>query len=427
MKILIAPWGNPKGWRETTYLFENEKFKSKSSILSLKKVIKPDITLIFATDTLSQNGANWREVEGEVKNYLNEFCEKELRIKDIFIKVFPGVGFFKNNEIGKICIFKGNPRDYYYLLYKFLVEFFIDKISEEDNLEIHIDTTHGINYMTILTYRAIREFCELLSFFTDVNFFVYNTDPAFPFGAIEKININKIEFTKVSPNFFNKSLNKKEIILFDKNISSEKRREFFKKLLINDMDISSFIGSIYNGIPLGVYTFFPNLKELENILSKIFEIYFDLLEVKLVDNMLEINKHAFLSEGYKVLIITYFLGKMFQKILNITKKDVLNVEDLNNLNDKFFSVDNRFYNRIKNDLYSISKNLKNKECNNWMLLNNFYAGKSNNEIDKRNFLAHSGFERNAVKVLKKDDQLFFKYDEEKIKTIKKIVMEGLYQ
>ena len=80
MKILIAPWGNPKGWGKTTYFFKNEKIESKSSISLLKKVINPDKTLIFALDTLARNGSNWIELKNEVNNLLMDFCKNLILI-----------------------------------------------------------------------------------------------------------------------------------------------------------------------------------------------------------------------------------------------------------------------------------------------------------------------------------------------------------
>jgi len=47
------------------------------------------------------------------------------------------------------------------------------------------------------------------------------------------------------------------------------------------------------------------------------------------------------------------------------------------------------------------------------------------EPDKRNFLAHSGFERNVVEVRKDGKILFLRYTGEKIKTIVSLCQSGL--
>lgn len=57
---------------------------------------------------------------------------------------------------------------------------------------IHLDLTHGINYSTILTYRAIKEITELFSIFKEIKFKVYSSDPSLPTIA-NKLSINIIE------------------------------------------------------------------------------------------------------------------------------------------------------------------------------------------------------------------------------------------
>ncbi len=60
------------------------------------------------------------------------------------------------------------------------------------------DATHGINWITILTYRALREILEILSYFYSVNLKVLNSDPFVREGA-DLLNINIIEETKILP------------------------------------------------------------------------------------------------------------------------------------------------------------------------------------------------------------------------------------
>ena len=37
MKVVIAPWGNPKKWNEVTYVYNGQREKSKSSLSLIKK------------------------------------------------------------------------------------------------------------------------------------------------------------------------------------------------------------------------------------------------------------------------------------------------------------------------------------------------------------------------------------------------------
>ena len=52
MKLLIAPWGNPKSWSELIYVFNGKEIKSYTSLKILQEVIEPNKTIIIGLDTL---------------------------------------------------------------------------------------------------------------------------------------------------------------------------------------------------------------------------------------------------------------------------------------------------------------------------------------------------------------------------------------
>jgi CRISPR-associated protein Csx1 len=80
------------------------------------------------------------------------------------------VGVFENWN------FIGNMEDFYgYVLYKFVDILSAEFDKDLEDLELYLDLTHGINFMPVLTYRAIREISEIIT--ANATLHVYNSDP----------------------------------------------------------------------------------------------------------------------------------------------------------------------------------------------------------------------------------------------------------
>ncbi len=52
--IIIAPWGNPSGWKKVTYKYNNKEEYTFSSTIALSKIlnIKSNNIVIFLASTL---------------------------------------------------------------------------------------------------------------------------------------------------------------------------------------------------------------------------------------------------------------------------------------------------------------------------------------------------------------------------------------
>lgn len=127
--------------------------------------------------------------------------------------VAPGIGSFPNG------IFIGDALDYYYYTIAKISQILLD--CNCDELEIHLDLTHGLNFSTILTYRLVKEILEIFSIFKNIKFKAYNADPSLP-AATDKLSINIIEEVKMFLRAFGSGL-KKERILEPINLSADER------------------------------------------------------------------------------------------------------------------------------------------------------------------------------------------------------------
>jgi len=431
LKILIAPWGDPAGWQETTYALDDKKLKSKSSLKLLKQITNPDYSIILASDTLALEGQNYNEVKRSALEKVEKFL-KENNIEDINVLILPGVGKFQDRITKKEVFFKGNPTNYYYSLLFQLSNFFIKNLNlkEYNAIKVYLDITHGVNYMTVMTYRALQEILSILSMFLKVRLTVYNTDPAMPFSLSNEVKINKIENSKIFPIPIRNKAKKKDLVSFN-----EKYKEDIFSLRnseINLEEINAFIGSIFNGLPLAVYTFFPNIDLLKNMVEKSYELLEKATSVK-NDVLLEVERELDLNEDFKiftmVLLVSFLMKK--KELIKERKKEI-SFEELKFLKDNLFKFDNRLKNFLDNEIgYNLEKKISpfrenSKLSSEWKQLSDL-LGQKQETINARNFLAHGGFEYNAVLVKEENEKILFKYKDEFLKTIKDFCQKGLIE
>jgi len=116
---------------------------------------------ILVLDTLSHlESENYEDIVKEVKEKTESFIKENLNIDNYEIIVCPGVGTFPNGK------FYGNLVDYYsFALYELSKRF-------DGDLEVHLDLTHGLNYMPVLTYRVVKDLLEIQSIKNNVRLVV---------------------------------------------------------------------------------------------------------------------------------------------------------------------------------------------------------------------------------------------------------------
>jgi len=102
--------------------------------------------------------------------------------------IAPGRGKFGD------LFFDGEMMDCYRYLLIRLSEYLV----KNKDPDIVLDITHGINFETVFTYRAISNVLSVMGFFGEIKLRVYNSDP-FIEGA--QLQINEIENTIVPPSF----------------------------------------------------------------------------------------------------------------------------------------------------------------------------------------------------------------------------------
>jgi len=418
MKLLVAPWGNPSGWKEVTYVFDEKEIKSKTSLRILQEVIKPDNTIIIGLDTLADDGENYEEVKINAEEKIREYADK-FGLNGYDVLIAPGIGTFPNG------IFQGNALDYYYYIFAKIILNLLE--NPENILNIYLDLTHGINYITILTYRAIREIAEVFSIFKEVRFRAYNADPSLP-AIVDKLSINIIEDSSPIPMPFVEKISQGRP-LEPINLSPEERRELFESELksvreIDNSELSAFIGALYNGLPLALFSFYPDKDKLKGIIFATLNSYEKYIEARKQDR-LKVTRRVKIGRDFKTYVFTYAVATLLEesKLVSSKKKEVT-IDEIKDLKENLFKFDKRFKVKIDKDIHTLREDLEKEEIGNWQIYNAI-LGKSIGEPDERNFLAHSGFERNVIEVKKENGKLLLRYRRDKIRIVKDLCQRGL--
>ncbi|ARM76981.1 CRISPR-associated CARF protein Csx1 [Acidianus manzaensis] len=174
MSLVFAVIGDPGKYKDTEYSFNEKIVKSKTSfsVFQGKKVI-------FAGISLCENGSNFNDCVNDVKDYVKGKI-------DGFDEIIVAP-----NVMGK---FKGDLGFYFSYVYLKTLE----ELQKENPKEVFLDSTHGINYMSLLAKDAIMLAISVYSVLkrTEVKFVVYNSDP---YESTKPLEVHETNSVKINP------------------------------------------------------------------------------------------------------------------------------------------------------------------------------------------------------------------------------------
>jgi len=417
MKILIAPWGNPWGWKKIKYFYKDgEPKESKSSLELVREKEEPDKTIIVVLDTLCDDfipafkNPSYKDLKNSSENLIINFCKNNFNFEPDKVIVSYGFGEFNNTK------FIGNAVDFYYNTFKELAFYFTSLLQQiNKKIEVIFDATHGINWTTILTYRALREILEILAYVYDVKLKVLNSDPYIGREAkIDRLNINIIEESKILPKISVYRSDKRPVepcFLLENKRKEEIGRNiesFISGISFNADEILIFLGSFYFALPVFILSYMINPSELKDDkieeISKKFEENIDLNNL----SKLEISRNWEFRENFANLVKAYLVSSILEK-LGFGKLTDIPLSKIEELKNKVFGKLSVESNRIDKEIDDV-KNLQNLS-NQYQVYNVIKSGSIRNQIDKRNFFAHAGFEYNTIELKKENEEIYVRiYD-----------------
>ncbi len=461
LKILFAIWGDYRKWQEVTYSYNGRTITSKTTLPLLLKEINPDRSFVIVSNTLIDGFQgdittfdDPKKIEEDVKTDAESFIKERMEVmreqttfkdepyeNEIKVLVLPGIGEFLKSK------FIGNPNNFYSVLYWKVVKDLLEMLSKDhDSIEIYLDITHGLNYMTMMTYRAIRDIAQILAFFYSVKFVVLNSDP-FPTRdrrivdsqredqrRSEKeedkpiLNINEIEsamlipflnsYKHIEPKIFQvrkvKSENRTQVEEdeFDENKAAKLGKEIndINKSLISELDldnIHAFAGAFHHGLVIFLFYFYPNIPA--ELIEKAYNEFYNKINVMSKNGKLIVSQNVDFTVNFVSIVQAYHLQELLQAKFKLTRKDEIKLSEIEPISQKIF-----FTRTIKNRLDVEIERLNNikdritgdcKDYGYYAMEDGRYEEKEVNfdQKQERNLFAHCGFGYSLIQVRKVDD------------------------
>ncbi|MEM2614016.1 MAG: hypothetical protein QXO15_07320 [Nitrososphaerota archaeon] len=192
------------------------------------------------------------------------------------------------------------------------------------------------------------------------------------------------------------------------------------RTLISDCDkmkdeLNAFLSSVFNGLPLALYTFYPEVDRLGSIIEKIVNIWRENVNVTSNGNEIFVKRLLSFERDFTKLIQIWLIAKT----LSLQRKRKVSYEELNSLRDNFFSkFSKKFDVMISRDLNRIKKAVEEgkKLYREWTKLRTVYGDHEKpKDFTSRDFLAHSGLEMNVTEVKYDGQSIMLQYAEDEAK------------
>lgn len=429
--VVIASWGNPTGWKRVTYTYNQIEKCTFASTLALTEILNIDYgnVIIFLPSSLAADpniysgifnnrNIDFNIIENGIRNYISQFINQRHgnNISPKLI-VVPNIGSF-----GKVK-FEGNAESYLTSIYYHILDILNGNYNNGKDTYIHLDITHGINYMPLMCKEAVELAANTFAVISGkkVQVTVYNSDPVSPPPQQDncdiKLNINEIY--KITYNGY-KSM--EELLLkfvLDYNINNN----YYENKLIKDInaDISQddlkCLYKLSKAVSSGILLVLPYkdclircLKDkLERLLKK------NSKEAKLNNN--SVIEHP--KSSYRIALLHSVLTVLDSIKLDVYKEgDWIGVslgslacnskKYYENTLDSIHSIVSQEIHDLEND-----KDIQDKLTNNYQLYGRIKHGSEfkdkKGEANRRVLYAHAGLEENVTFIKKVGDKIFVSY------------------
>lgn len=475
MKVLLATWGLPwkneqgnpldpgwlpsedtMSWQEVTYKWKDRKMKCQTDLPLLSNSIEPDQIIVVVLDTVTESFRdNYTDLLNDVKKSFRRFLEIiEKRTPGTFmdnLRICPSYGTGAYNK----ARFKGELLDFFYYLYYQLATFF-KNVQLKETIEIHLDLTHGINFMPTLAYRVLKDLGSLLATTRNVSLTVYNTEPFIRGGSEETVlEIHEVESVRVLPRPHFTMIQKTTLMplrtsidpkahamlmakwvnetRFSRSLSQERPKQ------VIDL-VNCFCSATMNGFPLAMLHFRLDKNQLNSYLKKLIHLYnagINISKTKDGDKFLLERQYSF-TRHFLNLVKTWVATVILDEVIPPKNHgdQAYSLKSLRHLKSNFLERDKRVEATVNlelDKLWSFKSKDKRVEIigdcddipldlSNWISYARIQECKEEVKGQKsdapkmrnfnRNFLAHAGFESTAIQLKIEDEELLIRYVEE---------------
>lgn len=502
--VLVIPWGSPwkspcvngpelndpsnLRWKEVNYVWLGDGGRSRVSrtpLPLLLEVFDPAHILFIVCDTVAccsdlRGDGSFERLAESVKVKYEAFIEdvlgKELfsRNKErVAVHVVPCYGSYRNGS------FRVSPLDTYAWIMYGLYTKISEALAKNEEIEVVIDLTHGINYLHTLTYRAAREILHHAAFAAETRLKVVNSDPYIE-NVTKELRINVVEDTHIRPLTTLESVEAmmgeggevsvipsfrgytdfasagNDSVRQARKLSEDLFGPTGKDLRKSLSDLLYFYASIHSGMPLATHHFMQPPDSIDKVINKVFSIHKrEGFFTTCREGRVEVTEAVRLGPSISfVMVAGTLLKAVTAKARNAVSdptgegaslKQLKDIAHTSSWTEVMRTVVSDEIHRVRKDIceYILTNSLPEGEqpdadtvnkcakalekLEDWRHLTDLKQA-TNREFSERNFMAHAGLEYNVTRVKLNILLSYDKSEERRIKnTLKKSLKPDLHR
>lgn len=196
--VIVSTWGKPSGWRKASYIVEVPRRRDielkecgwfKSTLGALVSAFPGSFLVVFVADTLADSMSpmeceDYDCVRELASKYARQYLEAEEYVpprQRVELRVSPGCGAYRN------LVVRGGPALFALNVYLYVLE----KLREYRPETIVLDVSHGVNYMPLYAYYAVKRAATVyvLERGVELSLLVYNSDPVLKDGQTSILHL----------------------------------------------------------------------------------------------------------------------------------------------------------------------------------------------------------------------------------------------
>ncbi|MEM0203846.1 MAG: TM1812 family CRISPR-associated protein [Archaeoglobaceae archaeon] len=406
--MILQVIGEPDKYHEIEYEIEEGDFRYKTFISSdaLRRFFESkgisETVFLFAPQSIVEKCGGLKELEKAIK---------DRGFEDFELVEFPSIGEYRFGD--KSVRYKMRFEDV-------VVSMFLELLKRKPESVI-VDVSTGQNVYVFALIEATRRYATYKNLEKILQKGEFKIRIATHQPVVKGVERVKVEFSEIPPRAF---FSLEEEVRIDKLFRDaetkaiEKATEIYKKYSSQKSDFKKMhdetkiaFNSVQYSVPLAFYELLKFDVDVEEIEKSILEMVKEFLKNEISMSLKEVSNVFFSIAIFRSF--REFKSQLSEPCVSeIEKKFSRIYENLKlNVNQIF----------LRRELENI-KEMGVKVSENWTTLKGLY-GSEGSADRKRNFFAHCGFLKEYTKVMKRNDEIYIKWDESKRGEIRKWLLK----
>nr|WP_181953678.1 CRISPR-associated CARF protein Csx1 [Pyrobaculum arsenaticum] len=384
-EVVVAPVGNPKAYRPVTYVMGEAQVRERLYASAVRRARGAGRLLLLAGFSLCELYGKCNDFKSGAEAVARGIRE-ELRLSgEADVAVLP-------NALGAKFRFADRKTEGYFAsAYREILR----RLHAWDPSSIVVDTSHGINYMSLMAVEAARLAAAVLaaSHRRAVDLMLVNSEPLV--GDAERLHVMELHRERITPS--------SAVQLIVRPFLVDENKGYFLKYARGCGGDKPFKWgrALFNGVYLYLAARRGEVAECRDSLEAEFEV-----QVREDGGVYIYEKYPRPQHAYLHAIVEAVSGIFPEKKSEFSAKEL---EDF----ARAYAPSETVEAIVRNELDKLSSLCtKPTAPHKWAKLSELYDGvEAKCAADKRNLYAHGGFEKNVTYVKCQDGELYLSYGE----------------